>query len=219
MRKITMLNGPNFMLNTLLKRGPYDVTLKALKKAKHGIDFGPLKSILPGALNTKDKKINLKLDFYFSDLDRVDNHFKAKPVINTESEGILIGRRHVRSNNSWLHNSHRLVKGKERCTLLIHPEHAALVGLADGDMAQVSSSVNSLKVVTQVSDEVMLGVVSIPHGYGHNRKGIRMAIAEAHAGVSVNDLTDETLLDELSGNAAVNGVHVKIEKVEIEKVA
>ncbi len=213
MRKITMLNGPNFMLNTLLKRGPYDVTLKALKKAKHGIDFGPLKSILPGALNTKDKKINLKLDFYFSDLDRVDNHFNAKPVINTESEGILIGRRHVRSNNSWMHNSHRLVKGKERCTLLIHPEHAALVGLADGDMAKVSSAVNSLQVVTEVSDEVMLGVVSIPHGYGHNRKGTRMAIAEAHAGVSVNDLTDETLLDELSGNAAVNGVSVQIEKV------
>jgi anaerobic selenocysteine-containing dehydrogenase len=212
MRKIIMLNGPNFMLNVLLKRGPYDVTLKALKKAKHGIDFGPLKSILPNGLKTKDKKINLNLDFYFSDLGRVDNHFKEKPILKTESEGILIGRRHVRSNNSWLHNSHRLVKGKERCTLLIHPEHAALIGLADGDMAKVSSSVNSLKVVTQVSDEVMVGVVSIPHGYGHNRKGTRMAIAEAHAGVSVNDLTDETLLDELSGNAAVNGVPVKIEK-------
>jgi anaerobic selenocysteine-containing dehydrogenase len=213
MRKITLLTGPNFMLNVLLKRGPYDVTLRDLKKAKHGIDFGPLVPILPKGLKHKDKKIHLNLDFYFKDLERVDKHFEAKSELKAESEGILIGRRHVRSNNSWMHNSHRLVKGKERCTLLIHPEHAALIGLADGDMAKVTSAVNSLEVVAQVSDEVMLGVVSIPHGYGHNRKGIRMATAEAHAGVSVNDLTDEKLLDELSGNAAVNGVSVQIFKV------
>jgi anaerobic selenocysteine-containing dehydrogenase len=211
MRKITLLNGPNFMLNVLLKRSAYKgVSLSALKKAPHGIDLGPLKSIFPIGLKTKDKHIHLNTDFYFSDLARVDAHFKKKPPITLESEGILIGRRHVRSNNSWMHNSKRLVKGKNRCTLLMHPDHATAVGIKEGDMVKVTSAVNSVEIVAQISDEVMPGVVSIPHGFGHNRKGTSMKIAEAHAGVSVNDLTDENLLDQLSGNAAVNGVPVTL---------
>jgi len=213
MRKIIMLNGPNFMLNVLLKRGPYkNVTLKKLKKAPHGIDLGPLTSILPNGIKHKDKKVHLNSDFYFSDLDRVKAKFNNSDALNLNSQGVLIGRRHVRSNNSWLHNSHRLVKGKDRCTLLLHPDHAEAVGIQNGDMVKVTSAVNSLNVIAQVSDEVMMGVVSIPHGYGHNRKGTSMKIAEAHGGVSVNDLTDENLLDELSGNAAVNGVIVTLAK-------
>ncbi len=219
-RKITLLNGPNFMLNVLLKRSSYKgMSLSALKKAPHGIDLGPLQSIFPKGIKNKDKKIHLHTDFYFSDLSRVDQHFESKAVISLESEGILIGRRHVRSNNSWLHNSKRLVKGKNRCTLLMHPDHAVAVGIQEGDMVKVTSAVNSVEIVAQISDEIMPGVVSIPHGFGHNRKGTAMKIAEAHAGVSVNDLTDENLLDELSGNAAVNGVPVKLSLIKSSQVA
>lgn len=213
-RKLTSLIGPNFMLNMMLKSGPYkNINLKALKKSVHGIDLGPLKPMLPKGLKHKDKKIHLNLDFYFSDLERVNKHFSQKQEQALNHQGILIGRRHVRSNNSWMHNSKRLVKGKDRCTLLIHPEHAAKLGIVQGSMVKVTSAVNSLDVIAQISDEVMLGVVSIPHGWGHNRKGTSMAIAQSHSGVSVNDLTDDKLLDELSGNAAVNGVEVKLNLV------
>ena len=126
-------------------------------------------------------------------------------------EILLIGRRHVRSNNSWLHNSYRLVKGKSRCTLMLHPETAAQHGIEDGQDVRVTSRVGSVVIAAEVTDELMPGVVSIPHGFGHGRKGVKQKIAQAHAGVSVNDLTDDTLIDQLSGNAAVNGVPVQLE--------
>ena len=131
---------------------------------------------------------------------------------------LLIGRRHVRSNNSWLHNSYRLVKGKPRCTLMLHPETAKEYGIKDGQEVKVTSRVGSVTIVAEVTDELMPGVVSIPHGWGHGRKGVRQKIAQAHAGVSVNDLTDDTLIDQLSGNAAVNGVPVQLEAIEPEVV-
>ena len=124
---------------------------------------------------------------------------------------MLIGRRHVRSNNSWLHNSYRLVKGKSRCTLMLHPQTAAQHGIEDGQDVKVTSRVGHVIVSAEVTDELMPGVVSIPHGFGHGRKGVKQKIAQAHAGVSVNDLTDDTLIDQLSGNAAVNGVPVRLE--------
>ena len=131
------------------------------------------------------------------------------------NEILLIGRRHVRSNNSWLHNSHRLVKGKSRCTLMLHPQTAAQHGIADGQDVRVTSRVGSVVIAAEVTDELMPGVVSIPHGFGHGRKGVKQKIAQAHAGVSVNDLTDETLIDQLSGNAAVNGVPVQLEALDM----
>ena len=205
--------GPKFVLDQGLRRGPYaGMTLSKLKKSPHGLDLGPLKIMLPQALKHKDKQIHLNVDFYQADLARVQammQDYDAQQVL-------LIGRRHVRSNNSWLHNSYRLVKGKPRCTLMLHPDTAAQYGIEDGQDVKVTSRVGSVIIAAEVTDELMPNVVSIPHGFGHGRKGVKQKIAQAHAGVSVNDLTDETLIDELSGNAAVNGVPVRLEAVQVK---
>ncbi|WP_310886246.1 molybdopterin dinucleotide binding domain-containing protein, partial [Pseudomonas syringae group genomosp. 3] len=125
-------------------------------------------------------------------------------------ELLLIGRRHVRSNNSWMHNYHRLVKGKPRHHLLMHPEDLATRGLSDGQQVRVSSRVGMIEVQVLSSLDMMPGVVSLPHGWGHSRAGVKMAIARSQPGVSANDLTDELQLDALSGNAALNGVPVQV---------
>ncbi len=215
-RFLTKLLGPQFLLNEGLKRSQYEgLSVKKLKKNPHGIDLGPLTSMLPKAIKHKDKKIHLNMDFYKSDLERVEQKFNlASPKL--EEDILLIGRRHVRSNNSWLHNSQRLVKGKSRCTLMLHPELAQQQSIKDGDLVKVTSRVGSIEIEAEVTDELMPGVVSIPHGWGHNRKGIRQAVAQKHAGVSVNDLTDESLIDTLSGNAAVNGVPVVLECISAD---
>jgi anaerobic selenocysteine-containing dehydrogenase len=158
----------------------------------------------------KDKSIHLNMDFYFADLARLKQKLDANLDNASASDALLIGRRHVRSNNSWMHNSQRLVKGKSRCTLLIHPEQASQLGIVDGQNVQVTSRVGQVMIAAQVSDEIMPGVVSIPHGWGHNRKGTAQTIADANPGVSVNDLTDDHMVDALSGNAAVNGVPVTL---------
>ena len=212
MQTMILEHGPNILLDAMLKAGPYDVTLDELKDQPHGVDFGPLQSRLPSAIIHEAKTIQLNLDFYFSDLKRLNDSL-AKFDHPSSNQALLIGRRHVRSNNSWMHNSQRLVKGKSRCTMLIHPQHAQSLSIEDGQLVKVSSRVGSVEVAAEVSDEVMNGVVSIPHGYGHNRDGIKQGVAQAHAGVSVNDLTDENMIDGLSGNAAVNGVPVTIEPI------
>ncbi|WP_321155274.1 molybdopterin dinucleotide binding domain-containing protein [Psychrobacter sp. LV10R520-6] len=173
-----------------------------------------MKGMLPQALKHKDKKIHLNVDFYQVDLDRVKEMMQQYD----DSQILLIGRRHVRSNSSWLHNSHRLVKGKSRCTLMLHPETAEQHGIEQGQNVKVTSRVGSVIIAAEVTDELMPGVASIPHGWGHGRKGVKQKIAQAHAGVSVNDLTDDTLIDQLSGNAAVNGVPVQLEAIKIEAV-
>jgi anaerobic selenocysteine-containing dehydrogenase len=211
-RWLTKIFGPKFLLDQGLKRGPYEgITLKKLNKNPHGLDLGPLQSMLPKALKHKDKKIHLNIDFYQADLERVKEMMQQYDA----SQILLIGRRHVRSNNSWLHNSHRLVKGKPRCTLMLHPETAKQQGIENGQDVKVTSRVGSITIQAEVTDELMPGVVSIPHGWGHGRKGVKQKIAQAHAGVSVNDLTDDTLIDQLSGNAAVNGVPVKLMLAEV----
>ncbi|WP_296209191.1 molybdopterin oxidoreductase family protein [Psychrobacter sp. UBA3480] len=211
-RAATKAFGPKFLLEQGLKYGPYkEVTFEALVENPHGIDLGPLHRMLPEAIKHADKQIHLHVDFYQSDLARV----KEMVQQYNSNEILLIGRRHVRSNNSWLHNSHRLVKGKSRCTLMLHPQTAAQHGIADGQDVRVTSRVGSVVIAAEVTDELMPGVVSIPHGFGHGRKGVKQKIAQAHAGVSVNDLTDETLIDQLSGNAAVNGVPVQLEALDM----
>jgi anaerobic selenocysteine-containing dehydrogenase len=125
---------------------------------------------------------------------------------------LLIGRRDLRSNNSWMHNLHVLVKGKNRCTLHIHPEDATRLGLVDGEIASVASRVGSIEIPIEVIDTIMPGVVSIPHGWGHNAPGTRMQTASEHAGVNTNILTDEAGVDLLSGNAILSGISVKVEK-------
>jgi len=212
-RWLTKVLGPKFLLGQGLKRGPYpQVNLKELKKNPHGIDLGPLQNMLPKGLKHKDKKIHLNVDFYQGDLDRVKEMMQQY----NDDQILLIGRRHVRSNNSWLHNSQRLVKGKSRCTLMLHPETAKQKGIEQGQLVKVTSRVGSVNIEAEVTDELMPGVVSIPHGWGHGRKGVKQKIAQANAGVSVNDLTDDTLIDTLCGNAAVNGVPVTLEAVSLE---
>ncbi|WP_396589251.1 molybdopterin-dependent oxidoreductase [Bermanella sp. R86510] len=212
MRRLTSLLGPQFLLNAMLKRGPYGLTLKKLKKNPHGLDLGPLVSGLPKVIKHKDKKIHLHSNFYFKDLDRLNKKIESITAhqLYGPNQALLIGRRDVRTNNSWMHNVQRLVKGKNRCTLLMHPEQADRLGFQSGEEVKVLSRVGEVLIELELSDQIMPNVVSIPHGWGHNRTGMQQTIAEEHAGVSVNDLTDELLLDELCGNAAVNGVPVTI---------
>ena len=129
-----------------------------------------------------------------------------------ELELVLIGRRQLRSNNSWMHNSHRLVKGKPRCTLLMHPRDAERRGLATGAVVRLASRVGAVEAELEVSEEMMPGVVSLPHGWGHNDPGARLSVARAHPGASINDVTDEALVDQLSGSTALSGVPVTVER-------
>ena len=187
-----------------LKKGG-QVSIEDLDKEVHGVDLGPLIPCLHGRIMTMEGKLHVASDIYLKDLERLNK------TIDEKTDGlVLIGRRHLRSNNSWMHNSQRLVKGRERCTLLIHPDDAKANHVTDGSEVTVQSRVGKVTLPAEVSDEIMPGVVSIPHGWGHKRKGVKMAVAEAHAGVSCNDLTDENLIDQLTGNAAVNGVPVRI---------
>lgn len=217
--KAKMLLGPEAQLDFLLRSGPHGggfnifkgISLRKLKAQPHGIDLGELKPVLPGALQTKDKKIQLHRDFFMADLPRVEAHFFETTSKHLDRPFSLIGRRHVRSNNSWLHNSKRLVKGKNRCTVMIHPYDAAALKIENAQTVKVASRVGQIELPAEITDEVMQGIVSIPHGFGHDRKGTGWKIAEAHAGVSVNDLSDEMQIDELSGNAVLNGVPVSIQ--------
>ena len=187
------------------------LSLETLKAHPHGIDLGPLQPSLPEALFHEDKKIHLDFDYFMSDLDRVNKHFFD--VENREKSMVLIGRRHLKTNNSWLHNSPRMVKGNNRCTLQLHPDDGKAHGIDDGDKVSVKSRVGQLTVEAEITDAIMPGVVSIPHGWGHNKKGIKLSVASQNPGVNTNILTDELQVDELSGNAVLNGVPVMLEKV------
>jgi anaerobic selenocysteine-containing dehydrogenase len=149
---------------------------------------------------------------YIADLPRLDRRL-AEHAARTDGSLVLVGRRHLRSNNSWLHNSARLVKGKPRCTLLVNPKDATARGIADGDSVRLASKTGFVVVPAEVSDEMMPGVVSLPHGWGHGRPGTRTQVANAHAGASANDVTDTGFVDLLSGTAALTGVEVTVERV------
>ena len=197
------------MIDAGLQAGPYGeqgLSLARLRENPSGIDLGPLQPMLPARLHTRDRMIRCNTPEPLADLERLQHEF------NQPHHGLLklIGRRHVRSNNSWMHNYHRLVKGKNRCTLLMHPHDMLPRDIENGAEVTVSSRTGSVQVKVESCEDVMRGVVSLPHGYGHNRAGIRMDIARKHSGVSCNDITDELALDELSGNAAVNGVLVSV---------
>jgi anaerobic selenocysteine-containing dehydrogenase len=198
--------GPRGLVDLGLRLGPYDLSLRTLEASPHGVDLGPLEPRLPAYLHTRDRKIDLAPEIYLVDLRRLEAQL-SRP---TDGGLRLIGRRQLRSNNSWLHNSARLVKGKPRCTLLIHPDDAAARGLNDGDSARLRSRVGSIVVPVELSGDMMPGVVSLPHGWGHDRPGIRLSIAAAHAGASMNDVTDEGFIDELSGNSRLSGVPVEV---------
>jgi anaerobic selenocysteine-containing dehydrogenase len=206
---------PEVKLDFALRFGPHKLSIEQLKAQPEGIDLGALRSCLPERLVHADKKIQLAIPFYLQDLERVNDFMKnTPPQYLTDNQAFtLIGRRHQRDCNSWLHNSEKLMKGKNRCTLLLHPDDAAALQVNNHEIIKVSSRVGSVEVETEISDQIMRGVVSLPHGYGHNRKGVQLDTAKKYAGVSVNDLTDDQVIDELTGNAAVNSVLVKIERL------
>ena len=185
---------------------PWNLSLQALDAHPHGLDLGPLQANLATRLRTPAQAVQAAPQVLLDDLQRL-----ARQVPMAPDQLLLIGRRHVRSNNSWMHNYHRLIKGKPRHQLLMHPQDLQQRQLEDGQWVRVRSRTGSLEVQVLASDEVMPGVVSLPHGWGHARQGVQLQIAQAQPGVSANDLTDETLRDALSGNAALNGVPVQVE--------
>ncbi|WP_073646332.1 molybdopterin oxidoreductase family protein [Pseudomonas aeruginosa] len=203
---------PQQMIDLGLRAGAYGdrsehrLSLATLREHPHGIDLGPLRPNLAPRLKTVGQRIQAAPPLFVDDLQR----FAAQPLPASD-QLLLIGRRHVRSNNSWMHNYHRLVKGKPRHQLLMHPRDLEGRGLVDGQRVRVRSRVGSVEVEVAASSEMMPGVVSLPHGWGHARPGVQLAIARAQAGASANDLTDERHLDLLSGNAALNGLPVEVE--------
>ncbi len=197
---------PSRMLNHGLKKGLYNLNLRKLKKYPHGIDLGPLKPVFPESLYTPDKMLHLVPEIFVNGLRKIS----LDPTGNTNGSLSLIGRRHLRSNNSWMHNSLRLVKGPNRCTLMINPLDAEIRNICSGDPVTVTSANGEVVLPADVTEQLMPGVVSIPHGWGHNRSGIRLKTAKLHPGVSINDLTDHLFVDNISGNAAFSGVKVHV---------
>ncbi len=212
--------GPEGLLDLGLRLGPYGaglnvlkrgLGLRALRREPHGIDLGPLRPCLPGRLATRPRRLELAPAPFLRDAQRLRERFPAAAA-PPSGELLLIGRRHLRDNNSWMHNAPTLMTGRQRCTLMIHPDDARARSLADGELAVVRSRTGSVRVPVQVTDELMRGVVSLPHGYGHDRDGVSLTLAVKHRGASLNDLTDERELDAPSGTAAFSGVKVDVER-------
>ncbi len=166
-------------------------------------------SQVPEILNTIDKKIRLAPPYLLDDLPRLARRLDREP-----DDLVLVSRRHLRSNNSWLHNVAALMKGRDRCTLLMHPDDASRRGVANGDTVSVSSSAGQIQVPVEVTDAIKPGVVSMPHGWGHGRPGTRLSVANGSPGVNTNILSPPTFLDEPSGNGALNGIPVAVTPAE-----
>ncbi|MET0696641.1 MAG: molybdopterin dinucleotide binding domain-containing protein, partial [Acidimicrobiia bacterium] len=209
-----LLRGPERILDFLVRSGPYGdgygadpegLTLERLKEAPHGIDLGPLHSRLPGDLCTPSGKVELAPEYLLSDVARLRESAARVP----NGGFLLIGRRHIRSNNSWMHNIDVLVKGKERCTLQISDEDAQRLGLSGDARVKVSSAAGTLTVPVEVTDSIMPGVVSLPHGWGHDLEGSALSVAAERPGVNTNRLSTGAM-DPVSGNAILNGIPVEV---------
>jgi anaerobic selenocysteine-containing dehydrogenase len=197
--------GPARLVDLTLRAGPYDLTLADLEAAPHGVDFGPLQPRIPHLLSTPSGKIELAAPALVADLPRLAASLETAPA-----QFVLIGRRQLSSNNSWMHNLTPLVRGGNRCTAQVHPDDADKLGLAEGGLARISSRTGTVTVPVEITDAVRPGVVSIPHGWGHDVPGTRGEVARAHAGVNSNILADELLLDEPSGTAVLNGIPIEV---------
>jgi anaerobic selenocysteine-containing dehydrogenase len=215
--QLAILTGPY----GLLRRGPRrGLTLGRIRREEHGIDLGALEPRLPGTLTTKDRRLALAPPALLAEAARLTELAAEGPRAAAEGYDLtLIGRRSTRSNNSWLHNSARLMKGPDRCTAILHPDDAAARGLEDGDRVRITSRVGAIEVPLQVSDELLPGVVSVPHGFGHDRPGVGWSVARAKPGASVNDITDPSVVDAFSGSAAFNAVPVRVEAAAVPAVA
>jgi anaerobic selenocysteine-containing dehydrogenase len=209
--------GPERMIDLGIRMGPWGdrygevpdgLTLAKVKDVPEGLDFGPMVPRAEEMVRTPSGKIELAPAYITGDLPRLQRR------IEEQRDGlVLVSRRHIRSKNTWMHNVKVLVKGKDRCTLIIHPEDAAACGLAAGGRARVTSAAGSIEVPVEISDEMMTGVVCLPHGWGHDKPGTRLSVAREHAGVNNNLLAPGDFVDELSGNAAVNGIPVEVTAV------
>ncbi|MFI9057422.1 molybdopterin-dependent oxidoreductase [Streptomyces anulatus] len=202
---LTGENGPERRLDLMLRLGPYGLTLEQLLAHPHGIDLGPLKPRVTEVLRTRSGRIELLPEPIAADLPRLRRALGDRPA-----PLVLVGRRHLRSNNSWMHNVGSLTGGSNVCTLQIHPDDAARLGLVDGATARIESSGGGIEAPAEITDTVRSGVVSLPHGWGHSRPGTRMTVAAAHPGANVNQLLDGTLLDPLSGTAVLNAIPVSV---------
>lgn len=227
---LTGENGPERRLDLMLRLGPYGDLFGAAPEAgggagadgsadgsvgglslerviahPHGIDLGPLRPRLQSVLSTRSGRIELLPDPIAAELPRLRAALADRPAAL-----VLVGRRHLRSNNSWLHNVPALTGGSNRCTLQVHPEDAGRLGLADGGRARITAEGGSLEVPVEVTDAVRTGVVSLPHGWGHDRAGARLSVASAEPGANVNQLLDGSRLDPLSGTAVLNGFPVEL---------
>ncbi|MEU3681259.1 molybdopterin oxidoreductase family protein [Streptomyces sp. NPDC030592] len=211
---LTGENGPERRLDLMLRLGPYGdgfgtrpdgLTLARLLAHPHGIDLGPLRPRLPQPLKTRSGKVELLPEPIAADLPRLARARDERPA-----GLVLVGRRHLRSNNSWMHNIPVLTGGSNRCTLHLHPEDAARLGVRDGQPVRVKGAGGAVTAPAEVTDTVRPGVVSLPHGWGHDRPGTRQTHAVGDPGVNVNQLLDGGTLDPLSGNAVLNGVPVEL---------
>jgi anaerobic selenocysteine-containing dehydrogenase len=201
--------GPERILDFMLRAGPYRLTLDTLLEHPHGVDLGPLEPRLPEVLRTPSGMVELAPEPLVADVARLRASL-GRARDGDEGALVLIGRRHLRSNNSWMHNIGTLVKGRARCTLQVNPADAARIGLADGGAARVCSRTGALVAPVELTDAVAPGVVSLPHGWGHDLPGVAMAVAQAHPGVNSNLLADDERYDQLSGNAVLNGIPVQV---------
>lgn len=208
---LAILTSPRGVLRAGPRRG---LTFRRIKEAPHGIDLGALESCLPDDLGTPDRRIKLAAPRLVEEAAKLARRAEEDAASRQGGYDLtLIGRRQLRSNNSWMHNSPRLMKGGDRCTAMLHPDDAAQRGLNDGEVVRVSSVIGSIEVPLQVTDAIRRGVVSIPHGFGHDRPGVGWRLAASKAGASANDINDPELHDILSGNAAMNSVPVRVDRL------
>ncbi|MEO1060658.1 MAG: molybdopterin-dependent oxidoreductase [Actinomycetota bacterium] len=209
--------GPEKLLDHFLRTGPFGdaygaipdgLSLQRLLDHPHGVDLGPLEAErVPALLRTPSGRIELAPEPFVADLARVEATLSAP---DGPDELVLVGRRHLRSNNSWMHNVDVLVKGRERCTLWVHPDDAAARGLVDGGAASIRTRVGRVDAPVEVTRAVRPGVVSLPHGWGHDADGARMSVARRRPGVNANALTDDGASDPLSGTTALTGIRVTV---------
>jgi anaerobic selenocysteine-containing dehydrogenase len=200
------------LIDLMLRTGPYGLTLADLEAKPHGIDLGALQSRLHEVLRTPSGKVELAPERLVADVARLHDALAAARAADPD-DLVLIGRRHLRSNNSWMHNLPLLVRGPERCTLHVHPDDATRLALTDGGRATVCSRVGSLDALVEVTEDIRPGVVSLPHGWGHDVDGVEMDVARAHAGINSNVLTDEAVVEPLTGTAVLNGIPVTVAPV------
>jgi anaerobic selenocysteine-containing dehydrogenase len=206
--------GPSRIIDFMLRTGPYGegfgalasgLSLDVLLDHPHGVDLGPLEPRLPDVLRTPSGMVELAPEPLAADVDRL------RAAMADPAGGMrLIGRRDLRSNNSWMHNVEVLVKGRPRCTLHVHPDDASRLGLVDGELAAVRSRAGAVTIPAEVTESIRPGVVSIPHGWGHDMPGVELSVARRYAGVNSNLLSDEDLVDPVSGNAVLNGIPVEV---------